>query len=129
MAVLDASAALEFLLKTPRAMRWADSLFERELHAPHLLDVEVMHALRRMAQTSAITDVVAQQAFYRLSELPLFRHPHWPLLGDIWGLRQFLTAYDATYVALAAALDVPLFTCDANLSRSSGHFAKIVLLE
>ncbi len=129
MAVLDASAALELLLKTTRALRWADRLFERELHAPHLLDIEVMHALRRMAQADAITDVTAQRAFYGLKQLPLFRHPHWPLLSHIWDLRQALTAYDAAYVALAEALDLPLFTCDAKLSRSHGHFVKIVLLD
>jgi predicted nucleic acid-binding protein len=129
MLVLDASAMLELLLKTTRAVRWAERLFERELHAPHLLDVEVMHALRRMAQANAITDIAAQRAFYGLKELPLFRHPHWPLLPQIWDLRLSLTAYDAAYVTLAETLNIPLFTCDAKLSRSHGHHAEIVFLE
>ena len=39
-----------------------------------------------------------------------------------------MSAYDAAYVALAEALDVPLLTCDAKLARSHGHRAKILLL-
>lgn len=129
MPVLDASAALELVLKTPRAVQWGESLFEQELHAPHLVDIEVMHALRRMVQTHAVADVAAQRALNALQDLPLFRHPHRPLMGEIWALRLSLTVYDAAYVALAGALGIPLFTCDAKLSRSHGHSANIVLLE
>src|ERR1051326_3519030 len=111
MPVLDASAALELVLKTPRAVRWSESLFEHDLHAPHLVDIEVMHALRRMVQTRAVTDVAGQRALNALQDLPLVRHPHWPLLSEIWALRPSLTAYDAAYVALAGALNIPLLTC------------------
>jgi len=129
MIVLDASVALELVLKTDRSIRWADLVFENELHTPHLIDVETLHVLRRMALARMITEREAEEAIQELQDMPLFRHPHWPLLSDIWDLRQSLTGYDASYVALAGALDIPLFTCDAKLSRSHGHVVKIVLLE
>jgi predicted nucleic acid-binding protein len=129
MIVLDASVALELVLKTFRSLRWADRLFENELHTPHLIDVEILHALRRLAQARSITAAEAQEAIQGLQDLPIFRHPHSPMLKQIWDLRSSLTAYDATYVVLAEALNIPLFTCDAKLSRSHGHSAKIVFLE
>ena len=128
MFVLDASAALEMLLKTPRSVRWADRVFGNELHAPHLLDVEAIHVLRRLTQLRTIPEAAAQAGLERLEALPVFRHPHWPLSARIWELRSSLSAYDATYVALSETLGIPLLTCDAKLARSHGHRAKIELL-
>lgn len=54
------------------------------------------------------------------------RHPENPLLPRIWQLRQNLTAYDAAYVALAEALDCPLLTFDAGLSRVPGLEVRVV---
>jgi predicted nucleic acid-binding protein len=82
-----------------------------------------------MALARTITETEAEEAINELGDMPIFRHPHSPLLQEIWSLRLSLTAYDAAYVALAQALSIPLFTCDAKLSRSHGHFAKVVLLE
>ena len=42
------------------------------------------------------------------------------LLGRIWELRDNLTAYDATYVALAEAIEAPLVTMDRRLARAPG---------
>jgi predicted nucleic acid-binding protein len=50
------------------------------------------------------------------------------LLPRIWDLRPNLTAYDATYVALAEALDAPLLTCDRRIARAPGHSARIELV-
>jgi predicted nucleic acid-binding protein len=128
--VLDTSAALEVLLKTPLGMDAVPRVLHSDefLHAPHLLDIEFVHVLRRLTQSGAIQQTIAQQALDDLADLRLIRHPHGPLLPRIWELRQSMTAYDAAYVALAEGLEMPLLTCDAKLSRSHGHRAKIQLL-
>ena len=130
MPVLDTSAALELLLKTPRGLRATAGLLnsDHELHAPYLLDIEFLHVLKRLWQRRQLDQQTAQRAIDDLSDLQLFRHPHNELLVRIWGLRSSLSAYDAAYVALAESLEMPLFTFDAKLAHSHGHRAKIVLL-
>jgi predicted nucleic acid-binding protein len=130
MFVIDASAALEILLKTPLGKRASPRVLGQDepAHAPHLLDIEFVHVLRRLTQTGALERLTAQQALDDLLDFPLIRYPHAELLPRIWELRSSVSAYDAAYVALAEALDVPLLTCDAKLSRSHGHRAKIELL-
>ena len=64
-----------------------------------------------------------------LPDAPIVRVPHRPLIERIWELRHTITAYDASYVALAELLDVPLVTCDAKLATSNGHKAEIELYE
>jgi predicted nucleic acid-binding protein len=129
MIVLDASLALEVLLDTPRGLRCADHIFGRERHSPHLVDVEFAHALRRLTLAGKISNERASLALTMFRELALVRHSHWPLLPRMWELRGAMSAYDATYVALAEALGVPLLTCDGGLARSHGHRADIVLLD
>ena len=99
------------------------------LHAPHLLDIEVTHVLRRLVQRKELSTVRAAQAFDDFAQLPIERHGHQLLLPRIWQLRETLTAYDGAYVALAEALSAPLLTCDAKLARAQGHFATIELIE
>jgi predicted nucleic acid-binding protein len=128
MLVVDTSAVLEAL-----AAGAADSvLLERlsqdgDLHAPHLIDTEVLHALRRMVMRNAIDEARADDARTDFAQLPLVRYPHKPLSDRVWELRDNLTAYDATFVALAEALAVPLITCDARLASAAGHRARIEL--
>ena len=104
MIVVDASALIEVLLRTRAAKTVEDRLFStgHTLHAPHLIDVEVAQVIRR--------------------------YPHDFLLPRIWELRNNLTAYDATYVALAEALEAPLLTRDRRLAGASGHRAPIELV-
>jgi predicted nucleic acid-binding protein len=125
--VVDASAVLELLLGTERAERVAARVFapDERLDAPHLLDIEVGQALRRLAQLNAITVLRAEEALADFASLLIERHAHRELLPRIWQLRDSLTAYDAAYVALAEALDAPLLTCDAKLGRARGHRARI----
>src|SRR5262245_62372925 len=89
------------------------------LHAPHLLDVEVAHAIRRYAANGQIGPERGRELLADLADLPLRRHPHDWLLPRVWELRSNLTAYDALYVALAEALDAPLLTRDQRLARAS----------
>lgn len=118
MIVLDASAAVEWLLRLPLAGevdRWLDRP-DRTLHAPHLLDVEVAQVVRRFANRGAITAERGAQALDDLAALDLNRYEHTSLLPLVWGLRENLTSYDAAYVALAHGLDAPLLTLDATLT-------------
>ena len=130
MIVVDASALLETLLQTDLAGRLMERLFEpsASLHAPHLLDIEVTHAFRRMVQRKDITAVRAEQGLADFSQLHIERHGHQALTGRIWQLRESMTAYDGAYVALAEALDAPLLTCDAKLAHAHGHRARIDLI-
>ncbi len=131
MIVLDASAAIELLLDSPLGRRVGARLeaAQASLHAPHLLDVEVLHVARRLQAAGAIRPQRAAQLLEDLTALPLERYPHLPLLPRAWSLRASLTAYDAAYVALDEALEATLLTCDAKLARAHGHAAEVALVE
>ena len=127
MIVIDASALLELLLRTERAEAIEARVFvpHERMHAPHLLDVEITQALRRLTLLKDITASRAQQVLDDSAGLVIQRYSHQELLPRIWQLRDAVTAYDGAYVALAEALDAPLLTCDARLGRSHGHRARI----
>jgi predicted nucleic acid-binding protein len=129
MIVIDASALLEVLLRTPAAGEVEKWLFDpsQTLHAPHLLDVEVAQVIRRYAANGEIDSDRGRAAVADLADFPLHRYPHDVLLPRIWELRNNLTAYDAVYVALAEALDAPLLTRDRRLAAAPGHDARIRL--
>lgn len=130
MIVVDASALLEVLLRTPAAPQVEERLFaSREtLHAPHLIDLEVAQVLRRYVQGGQMSAVRARQALDDLGALRLTRWPHDALLPRVWALRANLTAYDAAYVALAEALGAPLVTRDRRLATAPGVKARIECL-
>ena len=121
---------VEVLLRTAIGMDALERLMAEPdgMHVPHLLDVEVAHVLRRLVLTGELSTPDAEFAVEALAQLRLDRHAHILLLPRVWELRNSLSAYDAVYVALAEALNTPLITCDAKLSRSHGHRANIVLL-
>jgi predicted nucleic acid-binding protein len=130
LIVVDASALLEILLHTPRAGQLIKRAFAaaERMHAPHLLDIEVVQVLRRLVQRKEITRARAEQALDDLENLVIERHAHPPLISRVWQLRESLTAYDGAYVALAEALAAPLLTCDAKLAGAHGHRASIELV-
>ncbi len=128
MLVVDTSAVLEALTTREPAPGLVDRLArDSDLHAPHLIDTEVLHALRRMTIARVISDERAADARSDYAELTLLRYPHQPFSDRVWELRHNLTAYDATFVALAEALDAPLITCDARLASAPAHVARIEL--
>jgi predicted nucleic acid-binding protein len=131
MAIVDASIVVEMLLGTPPGLEAFDRAVATPagMHAPHLVDVEVTHALRRLAQLGEVSREVADLGVESLVLLPLERYAHLLLLRRMWELRDSLTPYDAAYVALAESLDMPVFTRDARLARAYGHRAKIVLFK
>jgi predicted nucleic acid-binding protein len=127
MIVVDASALLEFLLQTSLGARVEARLFgeEDELHAPHLLDVEIAQGLRRLVRTGEVSSGRAEEAIADLTDLDLHRHAHLDLLDRAWKLRDNISAYDAMYVALAEAIEAPIVTCDSPLAKAPGHRARI----
>jgi predicted nucleic acid-binding protein len=101
LIVVDASALLEVLLQTPAAEAVARRLFAagEALHAPHLIDVEIVHVLRRYALAGELDDERGLSALDDLEALPLERYPHGFLLARAWEVRDNVTAYDAIYIA------------------------------
>jgi predicted nucleic acid-binding protein len=128
--VADASAVFDMLRRRPTAAAIEARLLGSglALHAPHLLDAEIAHVVRRHAAIGAIAPERGQELLTDLLSLPLQRHAHDWLLPRIWELRHNLTAYDAVYVALAEALDAPLVTRDKRLTAAHGHQARIELM-
>ncbi len=129
MIVVDASALLESLLRTPAAEAVDERLFRsREtLHAPHLIDVEVAQVVRRYAALGEIDPEHGRLALADLGDFPLRRYPHGVLLPRIWDLRDNMTAYDASYVALAEALDATLLTRDRRLAAAAARHTRVAL--
>ena len=118
MIVLDSSAVVEWLLGLPQADAVSERIVSADsLHAPALLDVEVAQVVRRYTAAGEIGAEAGERSLGALSELDVNRYTHELLLPLIWRLRHNVTAYDAAFLALAAALDAPLLTLDARLSR------------
>ena len=130
MIVIDASAVLGVLLRSSAARQIEERIFSsaETLHAPHLLDLEVVQALRRYTASGHMRAERGLEAVVDLADLPITRYPHDLLLHRIWELRHNMTAYDAAYVALAESLSAPLLTRDKRLAASSGHTASIEAL-
>jgi len=130
MIVPDGSVVVYALLRLPGSEPVAARLSARnaDLHAPHLLDLEVIQALRRAYRIGELDLVRAAQVLDDLANLDLIRHPHSHLSYRIWELRDNITAYDAAYVALAESLDAPLLTRDKRLASAPGHHARIELV-
>jgi predicted nucleic acid-binding protein len=127
MIVLDASVVVELLANGALA----DSV-RRDLAGsgesvivPHLLDVEVASALRKLVAGQRLDAHRGEQFLAGLAALPAERYSHIPLLGRIWDLRHNFTAYDAAYIALAEATNSVLYTSDEKLCR--GHHARVTL--
>lgn len=130
MIVVDASALLELLLQTPLGTRVEARLLrdDEEFHAPHLIDVEVTQALRRLVRAGEVSAHRAAEAIEDLVDLDLHRHAHLDFLTRAWKLRENVTAYDAMYVALAEALGATVVTCDTRLAKAPGHRARIEVI-
>ncbi len=118
--VVDASVAVECVLRTEVGRSVLQALGELELAAPALLDAEVLAALRKGLQQGRYDLPRAEHAISDLVDWPIQRIPNRNLLHLAWVHRHNVTAYDALYVALANSLGVPLLTIDGPLSRAPG---------
>ena len=130
MIVVDTSALVETLLRTPAAEAVDARLFEphQSLHAPYLIDVEVAQVVRRFAALGEIEPERGREALADLGDFSLQRYPHGVLLPRVWELRDNFTAYDAIYVALAEALDAPLLTRDRRLAAAAPRGLRVELV-
>ena len=130
MLVVDTSAVIAALAGRPPHDEVVDRLAgDGDLAAPHLLDVEFLHALRRLVLGRQLGEDRAADARDDFAALVIARYDHVVLADHTWELGHDLTAYDATFVALAEILDVPLVTCDARLANAPGHRATVELYE
>ncbi len=129
MIVLDASAAIDWLLQTAVGQRIEKRIYARgeSLHAPHLLDLEVAQVLRRLVREVAVSAQRADQALRDFLNLRVTRYPHFVFLPEIWRLRHNFSAYDAAYVALTEKLGATLLTRDARLASASARGVSIEL--
>ena len=130
MIVADASAITELLLQTELGIRVERRIYrdDDDLHAPHLLDVEVLSALRRLVRGDEVLAERAEEAIEDLGLLRIIRHGHLDLATRAWELRQNFTAYDAVYLALAESLDATVVTCDRPFGAAPGHSARIEVI-
>ena len=129
MKVVDASALVFALIEGhglgPAAR---ETLTNQRLAAPHVLDLEVVAALRRLHQRGLLPQPVALRAIAELAGMNVRRHRHGALLPRCWELRDNVKTYHAAYVALAEALGVPLVTADVRLANAPGIRCEVELL-
>jgi predicted nucleic acid-binding protein len=119
--VVDASVLTDFLLARPQAvealrLEVAADVFQ-PLHAPALVEPETLNALRRLVGAGRLTEERAGAAVEDLDDTRMIRYPHTPFRARVWEMRHELTAYDASYLALAERLDDSvLLTGDGGLA-------------
>lgn len=128
--MLDTFGAIEFLLNTSRGKRVGARLADdaEVVHAPHLIDIEIAHVLRRYVLDGTLDEGHAARTLRHWRQLDVERYPHEPFLDRAWSLRDNVTAYDAIYVALAETLGELLVTADRKLARSPGLNVRVELV-
>lgn len=128
--VIDASAIAEYLLRTTSAHRYAAAIEDQHvlLHVPALCDVELTAVLRRALLDGRASEARASEAVRDYMDLPLTRHGHVSLMERALRLRNNFSAYDATYIALAEALDATFLTGDRPLARAVGEHTSLAVL-
>ena len=126
MIVVDASTIVDHLCGVDTKL--LDAALGR-MYAPHLLDHEVVSALRRATRGGRLSEARALDALTDYSDMRIVR---WMAAPDLrrraFELCHDITAYDAAYVALAEALDCPLVTRDERLARTSERLVDVRLL-
>lgn len=127
MIVVDASAMVEALVGTAPNEQLLD-LLASDVHAPSLLDVEVISVLRGLELGRVISPETASTALTDYWSLNVVRHETSALSDRVWSLRHQFTSYDACYLALAEGLDAPLITCDRKMA-ARGHSAAVTVME
>jgi predicted nucleic acid-binding protein len=131
MKVLDASVLVEYLTNGVHAAASRRHLMSSPgwLWAPHLVDAEVGHALRRGVRAGELSAKAARAALADLLEMRLQRVSHHLLAERAWELRANVSFYDGLYVSLAEALEAPLVTLDGRLAKAPGVRAEIEVVQ
>ena len=126
--VVDASVLVSATTDAGAEGTWAEQLLAAEtIVAPHLALVEATNILRRLEITRELSRLEATAAQRDLLALDLLLVPFEPFAERVWELRRNVTSYDAWYVAVAEAFDLPLATLDRRLSRASGPTCRFLL--
>lgn len=129
MIVVDAGVIAAALgSDDPQAVATRSRVSEDDLVAPYLIDVEVVSTWRKLTAAGRLDGRRAEIARINLRELPIRRVPHTRMMERCWELRHNVTIYDAVYVALAEALDVPLVTADRRLANATGPRCRFEVL-
>jgi predicted nucleic acid-binding protein len=123
--VIDASAIVELVTGTAPNRELRRAALTAYGAAPELIDLEAANTIRRLVRSGLLPAAVGRTRLRRIGDTPITRTAHRPLLGRVWELRDSVAAYDASYIALAEYLGVPLLTCDAKLGRAHGHDAEV----
>lgn len=126
--VFDASVLVALLADVPRQRSARAATADAELVIPHLADAETLSGLRGLWLGGAITLAAFERAAERLATMPASRVPMRGLHQRVVQLRDNLTAYDATYVALAEVLDLELVTFDRRIATAPGIACDVVVL-
>ncbi len=116
--MIDASVAVEYLLRTKVGKSLAARLGSSDLVAPELLDAEVLAVLRRGYLQDRLSESRAREALGDLRDWPLRRVPNVQLVHEAWRYRNNVSAYDALYLAAAAKMEASLLTADGPLARA-----------
>lgn len=120
-AVVDASLLVAATVDSGAEGTWAEEIVGREsLVAPDLALAEATNILRRLEAAGRLERVEAGAAAGDLLQLDLNLVPFAPFADRIWELRHNLTSYDAWYVAVAEAFDLPVATLDRRLAAATG---------
>lgn len=121
MIVIDASVLIATVTDDERSGAAEAVVSRGGLLAPHLIDAEVGHSVRRLAAAGVITPEVGGRFLADLAAIPFKRSPHTFLLETAWGMRSKLSFYDALYLALAKLLEIPVVTFDRSLARAGAE--------
>lgn len=129
MIVADAATIVELLTDATGRADWArEQLVGRApIHEPHLVDLEIVSAVRRLARQRRLSASDAEAALVTFVDLPIERHEHWRLLARVWALGSAVSAYDAVYVAVAEAFGVPFVTSDLRLARAARRYVDVIV--
>ena len=128
--VIDASVAVDYLLKTPRGLAVSGVIEDAWLAAPEMVDAEVLSVMRREVLGGRLDQARARAVIENMSAWPVERIPHRVLAPLAWGHYRNVSAYDALYVAAAELYQLPLVTADGRLARAleSSGAAQYVLV-
>ena len=125
--VLDASAAVEYLLQSEAGERVADIIAGARLIAPDTFDSEVMSSLRNMVLHGDIDEARTLAALSDLEAMPIERISSRRLIPLAWGYYHNITAYDALYVAAAKVYGATVPTSDGHLTRAPASVLDVPL--
>jgi predicted nucleic acid-binding protein len=119
--VVDSSVLVAAMVDAGPEGAWAEKIIASgSLHTTEMTRAEASDVLRRLELAKHVATSEANAAHQDLLRLHLEQFPFDPFADRVWQLRHTVTSYDAWYVAVAEALNLPLATLDTRLAKASG---------